>query len=264
MHLEVLIEDRSGAVVIQELLPRLLAGRAETHTFSIRPHRGKGSVPGNLLLPPARFASGLLDLLPAKARAYARSFYPEEVLLIVIMDSDEDAPEQVSGQIRDVLTRFAAPLPYVIGISVEEIEAWLLGDQQAILAAYPEANRGVLAAYRQDSVCGTWEVLAQAILGRQAHRVIRLGYPAVGQYKHEWARRIAPVLDPGRNRSPSFRRFLNALDRALSQAETKAAEQRLRLRRLESAPGAETEPAGQGFGRPPAPLPAAAFLEDNS
>src|SRR5512133_3089716 len=109
MHLEVLIEDRSGAVVMQVLLPRMLAGRPEAHTFSIRPHRGKGSVPDDPSRPPARFASGLLDLLPAKARAYAQAYYPEDLLLIVIMDSDQDPPEQVYGDIKHVLTRYASP-----------------------------------------------------------------------------------------------------------------------------------------------------------
>lgn len=237
MHLEVLIEDRSGAAVMQVLLPRMLAGRPEPHTFTIRPHRGKGSVPDDPAKPPARFASGLLDLLPAKARAYAQAFYPEELLLIVIMDSDQDPPEEVYGGIQSVLARFAAPLPHVIGISVEEIEAWLLGDRKAVLSAYPHANRDVLTAYEQDSVCGTWEVLARAVLGRQADRVIKLGYPAVGQYKHEWAHRIAPWLDPDRNTSPSFRRFCEAMDRILSREERKAAEQRERVARLEASVG---------------------------
>ena len=246
MHLEVLIEDRSGAVVMDVLLPRILAGRTVTHTFAVRPHRGKGSMPDDPFKPPARFASGLLDLLPAKARAYAQAYYPEEVLLIVIMDSDQDQPEMVFGEIKGVLARFAAPLPYVIGISVEEMEAWLLGDQQAILAAYPEANRDILANYEQDSICGTWEVLARALLGRQAHRVIRLGYPAVGQYKHEWARKIAPALDPDRNRSPSFHRFCQALDRILTFEEQKAAEQRERVARLDAGMSAASRPAVAG------------------
>lgn len=218
MHLEVLIEDRSGAAVMQTLLPRMLAGRPVVHTFAVRPHRGKGSLPTNPFQPPERFAAGLLDLLPAKARAYSQA-YSSGTLLIVIMDSDQEQPEKVFGEIQSILTRFAGGLPHVIGISVEEMEAWLLGDQKAILSAYPHASCAVLSTYRQDSVCGTWEVLARALLGRQAERVIRLGYPVVGQYKHEWAQRIAPQMDPRRNHSPSFRRFSHALDRILTQAE---------------------------------------------
>ncbi len=229
MHLELLIEDRSGAVVMQNVLPRMLAGRPIEHTYSIRPHRGCGSPPKDPFQPPARFASGLLDLLPAKARAYAKSYYPEELLIIIIMDSDEQRPERLFGVIQSLMDRFSGSVPYVIGISVEEMESWLLGDRKAVLQAYPDADKTVLAEYVQDCICGTWEVLAHALLGRQAKRVIRLGYPAVGQYKHEWARRIAPWLEPARNKSPSFQRFQRAFDRILKQEEQKALEHKERL-----------------------------------
>lgn len=221
MHLEVLIEDRSGAAVMQVLLTSMLASRPHPHTYAIRPHRGKGNYPQDPYRRPARFSAGLLDLLPAKSRAYAQSFYPEELLLIVIMDSDEEPPDVVHGRIESLLARFAKPLPTVIGLCVEEMEAWILGDQAAILAAYPDANRAILADYEQDSICGTWEVLARAILGSKAEQVIRLGYPVVGQYKQDWARHIAPQLDPDRNQSPSFWRFQNSLGRILTREEAR-------------------------------------------
>jgi len=232
MHLEVLIEDRSGAAVMQVLLHTILAVRPVTHTYAIRPHRGKGSYPQNPDRRPARFASGLMDLLPAKARAYAKSFYPEELLLIVILDSDEEAPDMVQSRIQSILSRYADPLPTVIGLCVEEMESWLLGDEQAVLAAYPDANRPILRSYEQDSICGTWEVLARAILGSKAEQVIRLGYPVVGQYKQDWARRIAPHLDPNRNQSPSFAHFRHRLEKALYREERRAI---LKAERLASA-----------------------------
>ncbi len=228
MHLEILTEDRSGAAVMQILIEKMLAHRTAAHTFAIRPHRGKGAVPQNPYKKPGRFNSGLMDLLPAKARAYARSFYPEELILVVIIDSDSEAPGTVHDRISQILSTFADPLPNVIGICVEEMEAWLLGDEQAVMTAYPQANRAILRDYEQDSICGTWEVLARAIYGSKADRVIRLGYPAVGQYKYEWARRIALALDPDSNRSPSFRRFRKSLDRVLHQEEERA---RLKMER---------------------------------
>lgn len=229
MHLEVLIEDRSGAAVMQVLLHTILAGRPAAYTYAIRPHRGKGSYPQNPDRRPARFASGLMDLLPAKARAYAKSFYPEELLLIVLLDSDEEAPDTVQARIQSILTRYADSLPTVIGLCVEEMESWLLGDENAVLAAYPDANRRLLRSYEQDSICGTWEVLARAILGAKAEQVIRLGYPVVGQYKQDWAKRIAPHLDPDHNQSPSFARFRHRLEKALDRDERRAAMKAERL-----------------------------------
>ena len=108
----------------------------------------------------------------------------------------------------------------VIGIAVEELEAWLLGDRAAVLAAYPDINTKELDAYEQDSVVGTWEVLASAILGKRAIRLIKAGYPAVGSYKHKWAEAIAPHLDAKRNISPSFRSFYEYLLKCLNQLET--------------------------------------------
>jgi hypothetical protein len=131
------------------------------------------------------------------------------------MDSDEIPPEEVESNIRSMLRRYSGPLPHVIGICVEEIEAWLLGDAQAILSAYPDADMDVVRRYDQDSICGTWETLARCVHPETAERVIKIGYPAIGQYKYAWCRDISIHMDPDRNASPSFRRFLAHLEAAL-------------------------------------------------
>lgn len=212
MHLEVLSEDKSGGVVLGCLLQKILDRRKpDAYSFSIRPHRGKGYRPNNLWEKPNRYASGLLDLLPAKMRAYAAIYRPDQLMVLIVMDSDADAPQAVYGQLDQIARQFGRDLPTVIGISVEEMESWLLGDPEAILAAYPDADLKKAANYAQDSICGTWEILAAVLAGRQAEHIIRLGYPAVGQIKNEWARQIAPFMEPGRNRSPSFQRFYRLL-----------------------------------------------------
>ena len=43
--------------------------------------------------------------------------------------------------------------------AIEESEAWLLGDREALIAAYPDINLEILDTYVQDSQCGTWELL---------------------------------------------------------------------------------------------------------
>ena len=48
-------------------------------------------------------------------------------------------------------------------IAIEEGEAWLLGDYQAVEAAYPSVDWNVLRGYRNDEICGTWERLARRI-----------------------------------------------------------------------------------------------------
>ena len=48
-------------------------------------------------------------------------------------------------------------------LAIEEGEAWFLGDIPAIKQAYPKAKDTVLNRYVNDSICGTWELLADAV-----------------------------------------------------------------------------------------------------
>ncbi len=80
-------------------------------------------------------------------------------------------------------------------LAIEETEAWYLGDQTAVLKAFPRAKVSVLAGYVQDSQGGTWEVLANAVYPGGAAEVKRAGWPLPGQLKHEWADKIGPHVD---------------------------------------------------------------------
>ena len=98
-------------------------------------------------------------------------------------------------------------------LAVEEIEAWYLGDIKAILRAYPRAKRNILERYVQDSVCGTWELLADAVYAGGAADLRKQGWPAPGRAKHHWAEQIGPHLDLEDNTSPSFAKFRDGLRR---------------------------------------------------
>jgi hypothetical protein len=211
MHFEVLTEDRSGGVVVEALMNKILKPLLPSYSIAIRPHRGKGALPDDPLAPPKKFASGLMDLLPAKLRAYDRVYAGTDFVLVVVMDSDDSFPDDVRQMLTVQSQRFAPGLRSVIGICVEETESWLLADEEAVLEAYPEADMNVIHEYLQDSVCGTWEVLCRAILREKARGLIRIGYPAIGQYKQEWAYRISRYLEPKRNESPSFSQFSGEL-----------------------------------------------------
>ncbi|MDD3959367.1 MAG: DUF4276 family protein [Clostridiaceae bacterium] len=211
MRFEVLTEDRSGAVMVSRLMSKIIDPLVSDYNIRIRPHRGRGDVPSNPYQAPKAQASGLLDLLPAKLRAYDRVFAGSETVLVVIMDSDYHSPGELRDRLISLCRKHAPALHSVVGLCVEETESWLIGDKSALMRAYPEANMSVLDEYRQDSVCGTWEILCRSILGAKAERVIRVGYPAIGQYKHDWAQRISEYMEPDRNASPSFQRFRSYL-----------------------------------------------------
>jgi len=223
MHFEVLTEDKSGGIVVETLIRKMALARFPDFSLTLRPHRGKGDIPENPYAKPGRFASGLLDLLPAKLRAYDRVYAGSDFTLVVIMDSDNLSFAEVHDLLSVYALRYAPGLSHVIGVCVEETESWLLADHQAILSAYPDADRHVLSSYEQDSICGTWEVLCRAILRERAPSLIRVGYPAIGQYKYEWAEKISPYLDPERNSSPSFLEFAREFSAVMRYAERKNA-----------------------------------------
>ena len=56
-------------------------------------------------------------------------------------------------------------------------------------------------------ICGTWELLADAVYGGGAEALKRAGWQAVGREKEAWAQHIAPHVDVERNASPSFQYF---------------------------------------------------------
>ena len=92
-------------------------------------------------------------------------------------------------------------------IAIEEGEAWLLGDLPAIRSAYPNAKVDILNCYENDSICGTWEILADAIFAGGSGALKSNGWQAVGTEKSAWSEKIAPLMDVDNNGSPSFRYF---------------------------------------------------------
>jgi hypothetical protein len=96
-------------------------------------------------------------------------------------------------------------------LAIEEVEAWYLGDRQALEKAYPRAKADVLNRYVQDSACGTWELLADAIHTGGSAAIRKAGWPLPGQIKHDWAEKIGPLLDPDRNVSPCFGKLRDGL-----------------------------------------------------
>lgn len=209
MFIEVLCEDKSSVPVLSQVIEELLIDNSDlVKGVKIYPHRGKGKLPANLTQKPKAFASSLLDLLPAKIRAYNKVYPDRKVILIVVLDADNDDQSELYRNIEYVLRSEAPDKYFVIGIPIEETEAWLLGDREALFLAYPDSRNSVLENYQQDSLCGTWEVLARTIMGTKAESLIKVGYPAVGAYKHLWAEQISAYMKIENNISASFQDFV--------------------------------------------------------
>ncbi len=133
--------------------------------------------------------------------------------IVVIVDSDQRECMAFLSELKALLHNCRPAPNTLFRLAIEEIEAWYLGDQQALLSAYPRAKRDVLHRYQQDSVCGTWELLADAVRPGGSAAIRKAGWPSPGQIKHEWAEKIGPHMSIERNQSPSFCKFRDGLRR---------------------------------------------------
>ena len=137
-------------------------------------------------------------------RGLGRSLDESTSVVVVVVDLDDDDCLKFKQDLLNVLNACDPRPRTLFRIAIEESEAWLLGDRAAVKAAYPNARDAVLNAYAQDSIFGTWEVLADAVYQGGSAKLKQLGFPADGEAKCEWARNIAPRMDVDRNQSRSF------------------------------------------------------------
>ena len=220
MHFEILVEDASGKRALEILVPKIVA---DQHSFRVHAYKGIGRIPRGLRGGTEAARRILLDQLPRLLGGYGRTFvgYPASyrAVVIVICDLDDRCRRAFRQELLGVLEH-CNPRPETrFCIAVEEGEAWLLGDLPAIRAAYPQAREAVLEGYRNDSICGTWECLADAVFSGGSSVLKAKGWSAVGTEKSTWAERIVPEMDVDRNASPSFRYFREKL-RELAKERT--------------------------------------------
>ena len=206
MHLEVLVEDQSGSIALEHILEKILGANYTEHSWRMHPYKGIGRLPKGLRGVPNPANQLLLDNLPRLLRGYGRSLTDSSALLVVV-DSDDRDCVAFKQELLGVLNACNPRPKTLFRIAIEESEAWLLGDRAAVKSAYPNAKDSVLNNYVQDSVCGTWEVLADAVHSGGSVFLKKLGYPAAGMAKCDWARDIAPHLDVNQNQSKSFQVF---------------------------------------------------------
>lgn len=214
MHIEVLVEDSSGAKLVEMLLPRVIGAQGEPHTWRVHDYGGIGRIPKNLTAATLSSKKTLLDSLPGVLRAHGKAQGIDAV--VVVLDSDQRDCKAFLQELQDVVTACDPAPNTMFRLAIEEMEAWLLGDQAALLRAYPRAKKKMLNSYVQDSICGTWELLADAVFAGGSVAVRKTGWPLPGQLKHEWVAQIGPHLDVENNTSPSFGKFRDGLRRLIA------------------------------------------------
>lgn len=207
MHIEILVEDESTRVVVEELLARLSPDPPDA-TWRVLPLGGRDEMWGKLW--------GVLHAL-------ASAQYADMVLVLLDQDrSDCLKMKQEARRIADRAGMFRADgsptvTAFVIRIIQTELESWFLGDPVAVRSAYPRLpERAKIVNRPIESVDDAWETL---------HRHFqRSGYYPGIMPKVEVAEAIAPHLSlvPGTNRSHSFNVFLRSLNDFINDARTEA------------------------------------------
>lgn len=197
MHIEFLVEEQSAEAALANLIPKIVGPEVR---FKIHPFQGKPN---------------LLARLPERLRGY-RQWLPEDWRIVVLLDADNEdcrvLKEKLERMAADagLTTRTAAGgerFQVLNRMAIEELEAWFLGDEEALRAAYPRVARNLAQKekYRDpDAIAGgTWEALERLLQNG--------GYFRGGLGKVSAAREISRHMVPERNRSRSFQIFREGL-----------------------------------------------------
>ena len=208
MHFEILVEDTSGKKALEILVPKIIG---DEHTFRIHGYKGIGHFPEGLNGHTDPIKRILLDRLPQMLRGYGKTFVNFPAAVILVCDLDDKNRDAFLEELHSVLETCNPKPETRFCIAIEEGEAWFLGDIPAIKNAYPRAKTTILDTYVNDSICGTWERLADAIFPGGSTEILAQGYPKIGTEKSAWAINIPPHMDVENNNSQSFCFFRQTL-----------------------------------------------------
>ena len=208
MHFEILVEDQSGKKMLDILVPKIVG---EDHTYKVISYKGVGRIPKRMNSNVDASKRILLDNLHRLLKGYGKSWRNYSAVVFIVCDLDDKCLRAFRQELFDVLNACNPSPETRFCIAVEEGEAWLLGDKNAIKSAYPKAKDTVLSSYDNDSICGTWEKLADAVYPGGVQKLKSKGWQTVGVEKSQWAEKITPHINVDNNKSPSFVYFKDKL-----------------------------------------------------
>lgn len=191
-RLEFLLEEPSMEAALEILLPKILPPQWKINeNVFLRPHQGKGD---------------LRKSIPTKVRAFAHQ--REAIGIVVLHDQDANDCVELKQSLLSLCNanlQGASPPPHLVRIVCRELEAWYLGDMDAIQTAYPDfkaSQHRNRSKFRTPDSCNAKDELRKIL-------------PAFQQIAT--AKAIAPHLDIEANRSRSFQNFVSGLHRFVTQ-----------------------------------------------
>jgi hypothetical protein len=99
MHFEILVEDLSGADLLNIIVPQIIGAQ---HTVKIRSYKGCGHIPKDLKTRQDPKKRILLEQLPRLLKGYGKSFTQNEVIIVVV-DCDNRVCEEFKQELNIVL-----------------------------------------------------------------------------------------------------------------------------------------------------------------
>ena len=216
MHFQFLIEDQSGAALIEVLMQRISLINGDI-TYNCKPFKGLGGFTKKNTVKETK-SGKLLNDLATYLRGFNKSLQYISAVIIVVLDNDTRNTDEFLSELDRVAQQNMITVDHAFCIAIEEVEAWLLGDETAILAAYPLAKVQQLRTYVQDSICGTWEVLADVVYPGGVSKLKKEcpTYIEIGKCKSEWAQKIGTHMNIEHNNSPSFKHFITEITKRRS------------------------------------------------
>lgn len=177
-----LLEERSMKVFLDELLPRLFPDL----TFQCVPHEGK---------------QDLEKSIPRKLKAWR-----EPGVHFVVLRDNDGADCRVAKQRLVVLCQTGGRPDSIVRLACQELEAWYLGEPEALVEAYQRPDLATLASRERfrdpDSVMQPSQALRELVPSFQ---------------KVMGARLMGTLVTDLRNRSRSFHQLIDVIDRWMKQ-----------------------------------------------
>lgn len=219
MYFQFLIEDKSTKILVNHVMEKLANLYTEREIiWDIKSFGGIGHLrkKGSVL---EQKTGKLLNDLPMYMKGFSKVLQNMEyAALIIVLDNDKRDVKQFRQELEDVAVSNMILCDYVFCVAIKEMEAWLLGDVEAIREAYPSAKMQYMKRYEQDAICETWEVLADIVY---PHGLSKLkmkangNYSEIGKAKCEWADKIGKYLHLYENISPSYQYFISELEKRI-------------------------------------------------
>lgn len=220
MYFQFLIEDKSTEILVNRVMEKvkdLYSGNMVNWDIKSFAGIGNRRRDGNLQ---NRKTGKLLNDLPMYMRGFSKVLQNmDHAALVVVMDNDKRDTGQFKEELEQIAISNFILCDYVFCIAVKEMEAWLLGDSEAIREAYPNARMQFLQKYEQDGICDTWEILAEIVYPKGLSGLRKKAggsYAEIGKAKGEWADKIGQCLHLHENVSPSYCYFIGEIVKRIS------------------------------------------------